>query len=188
MNEQESNNRFRFGNVTGEIWRTNMTFVRSRIIVCLLVGLLTGIGYWLVGLPYWWAWAVVIGATNAVPMLPLICGLLPSVIQGYVHFGDLAHPFYLTLVFMIVQMLDGFVLSPLIQGKMVGLHPVTTLILLTAGSLIFGFFGLILAIPIAIALKIIFREFFKPKTVHRVGGMKHIEVEDVTQEKNKDGL
>ena len=180
MNEYEPNNyRVRIGNTTGEIWRTNLTFVRSRIVVCLLVGLLTGLGYWLVGLPYWWAWAIVIGATNAVPILPLACGLLPSVIQAYLHFGDLAHPFYIALVFMIVQVLDGFVLSPLIQGKMVGLHPVTTLILLTAGSLFFGFFGLILAIPIAIAAKIIFKNFFQPKPVSRFGGMKHIDVEEV---------
>jgi predicted PurR-regulated permease PerM len=168
--------------VTVQIAGTTMTFFWSRLVVCAIVGVLTGLGYWWVGLPWAWAWGIVIGLTNTVPMLPLVAGLLPSLIHGYVHFGDLSHPIYLSAVFMVVQLLDGFVLSPLIQGKMVGLHPVTTLVLLTAGSLFFSFWGLIFAIPIAIALKIIFREYFKPRTVNFPGRVKHVDVEQVDRQ------
>jgi predicted PurR-regulated permease PerM len=165
--------------VTFEIAGMTWTYLWSRLVVCAIVGVLMWLGYWWVGLPWSWAWGIVIGLANTVPMLALVVGLLPSLIHGYIHFGDLLHPIYLAAVFMVVQLLDGFILSPLIQGKMVGLHPVTTLILLTVGSAIFGFFGLILAIPIAIALKIIFREYFQPRPVQHHGRVKHIDVEQI---------
>jgi predicted PurR-regulated permease PerM len=171
------------GEVASEIWTATLTYVRSRIVVCLLVGVLTALGFWWVGVKYWWLWGALVGVTNVVPILPLVFGLLPALIAGYVQFQDLSHPIYLTLVFMAVQILDGFVLSPLIQGKMVGLHPITTFVLLMAGSFFLGFIGLIVAIPIAIALKIIFRNFFQPRSVNspmnRPGSPKRIEVEEV---------
>ena len=179
MRQLESHSR-RARRVSVEIAGMTFTYFWSRLVVCAIVGVLMWLGYWWVGLPWAWAWGIIIGLANTIPMLALVVGLLPSLIHGYLHFGDLLHPIYLTAIFMIVQLLDGFVLSPLIQGKMVGLHPVTTLILLTLGSMIFGFLGLILAIPLAIALKIIFREYFQPRPVHHHRGqVKHIDVEQV---------
>ncbi len=158
-----------------EIGRTTLSFFRSRIIVCLIVGVLTAVGFTLIGLPFGWLLGLLIGVLNVVPILPLIFGLVPSLIIAYIHFNDFRHPFFVFLIFMIVQLLDGLVLSPLIQGKMVGLHPITTFFILLVGSF-FGFLGLLLAIPVAVALKIIFKEFFRERPV----GIKYVKSRDVT--------
>ncbi|KPK49623.1 MAG: hypothetical protein AMK72_04075, partial [Planctomycetes bacterium SM23_25] len=66
-------------------------------------------------------------------------------------------------VFVIVQTLEGWVLTPLVQGKAVGLHPVTLTVALLVGYNVLGLFGLIAAVPLASSVKILAREFVLPK-------------------------
>ena len=103
-----------------------------------------------------------IGVMNLIPFLSTVLGLPPSLLAAYVGHGDLVHPLYAAIVFMVVQSCDAFVLTPWIQGKALGLHPITIVIVLLMGSELGGLFGMLLAIPAACVVKILFLEFVWP--------------------------
>ena len=138
------------------------SFFRGRLLVCLAVGVATTIGYAIAGIPFALLLGPMIGVMNLIPFLSTVLGLPPSLLAAYVGHGDLVHPLYAAIVFMVVQACDAFVLTPWIQGKALGLHPITIVIVLLMGSELGGLFGMLLAIPAACVVKILFLEFVWP--------------------------
>ncbi|NLE30057.1 MAG: AI-2E family transporter [Phycisphaerae bacterium] len=137
-------------------------FFRGRLLVCLAVGLICAIGFQIVGVPFAWPLGLAMGVLNFVPFLAPFVGLPFVVIISYVDSGGFRQPIWATVVFSIAQFVDGWILTPFVQGKSIGLHPITTIIVLLIGSELAGLFGLLLAIPAAAAVKILFREFVWP--------------------------
>lgn len=132
-------------------------YLRGQLVVALLVGIATGVGYWLVGFPNAVLLGVITGVFNLVPYLGLVASLVPALFMAFV-----TPPLWLSLVklgsvFFIVQALEGYVLSPRIIGERVGLHPVWVMLAILAGGSFFGVIGLLLAIPIAVLFKLILR-------------------------------
>jgi predicted PurR-regulated permease PerM len=140
-----------------------ITFFRGQVLVGISDGILYGIGFFIIGLPY----ALVIGAAASVltiiPFLGAIIVCLSALIMALVQYGDWLHPVEVLLVFAIVQSLEGLVISPKILGGRVGLHPVTIIIAVMVGTtLLGGLLGGILAIPLTAALRVImFRYIWK---------------------------
>ncbi|MBE3069104.1 MAG: AI-2E family transporter [Planctomycetes bacterium] len=138
-------------------------FLRGRIVVCAIIGVLTAVGLALLGVPYWFLIGVVTGLAGVVPYLPIFVGLAPAILAAW--FGG--HGGWTVAgvagVFVLVQTLEGWVLTPLIQGKAVGLHPVTLTVALLVGYQVLGFVGLVAAVPLAATVKILAREFILPK-------------------------
>ena len=82
--------------------------------------------------------------------------IVPSVILAAVQFKDWLHPLLVVGVFVLVQILEGFVISPKIMGDRVGLHPLTIIIAVLVGTtLMGGILGGVLAIPLTAALRVI---------------------------------
>lgn len=148
--------------VAKQIDRTLASFFRGRLVVCTIVGIATAIGYMFADVPFALALGLLIGVLNLVPLLAAIVGLPITIVLCVVAHADVIHPLYALIAFTLVQILDNFVLSPL-QGKAVGLHPITTVVVLLIGSEMAGLFGLLLAIPAAAIIKILFREFVLPE-------------------------
>jgi predicted PurR-regulated permease PerM len=140
-----------------------ITFFRGQVLVGISDGILYGIGFFIIGLPY----ALVIGAAASVltiiPFLGAIIVCLSALIMALVQYGDWLHPLEVLLVFAVVQSLEGLVISPKILGGRVGLHPVTIIIAVMVGTtLLGGLLGGILAIPLTAALRVImFRYIWK---------------------------
>lgn len=149
--------------VTGEIDQAISAFLRGRIIVCLIIGVLTAIGLAIAGVPYWFLIGFVTGLSGIVPFLPLFVGLIPAMLVGWFDTQSGWPVLGAVIVFVVVQTLDGWVFTPLVQGKAVGLHPVTQTVALLVGYELLGFFGLVAAIPLAATIKILAREFLLPK-------------------------
>jgi predicted PurR-regulated permease PerM len=145
-----------------------ITFFRGQVLVGISDGILYGIGFFIIGLPY----ALVIGAAASVltivPFLGAIIVCLSALIMALVQYGDWLHPLEVLLVFAVVQSLEGLVISPRILGGRVGLHPVTIIIAVMAGTtLLGGLLGGILAIPLTAALRVImFRYIWKRPATH----------------------
>ncbi len=146
-------------------------FVRGRLVICFIMGLLFAIGWWASGVPYWLLLGMLAGAFSLVPyvsgiVLPVALGLLYFKLAGdvaedeTVNYWRLAWP---VVVYAIVQFLEGYVLIPLIQGKATNLDPVTLLVAVLAGGTIMGFYGMILAIPAAACIKILLIEVVWPR-------------------------
>lgn len=142
-----------------------ISFFRGQVLVALCDGLLYGLGFLLVGLPY----ALLIGAMavclTMIPFLGAIVTCVTALVIALVQFGDWLHPLLVVGVFGCVQALEGLVISPRIMGGRVGLHPVTIIIAVMAGTtLLGGLLGGILAIPLTAALRVVmFRYVWKRK-------------------------
>ena len=99
---------------------------------------------------------VVAGTLSVIPYLGAILTIVPSMILAAVHFHDWLHPLLVVGVFALVEIIDGFVISPKILGDRVGLHPLTIIIALMVGtSLLGGVLGGVLAIPLTAALRVV---------------------------------
>lgn len=149
-------------------------FVRGRIVISLIMGVLLAIGWMICGVPYAIALGLLIGVFCAVPYLggvgiPIAVGLLffdqlsaapeeRTVLLGWI--GVILWP---TLVFIIVQMIEGYALTPMIAGKATNLDPVTIIVVVLAGGSVMGVYGMLLAIPIAACGKILLTDVLFPK-------------------------
>jgi predicted PurR-regulated permease PerM len=138
-------------------------FLRGRLIVCLCVGALTALGLWIFGVPYWYLIGVATGIAGIVPYLPIFVGLAPAMLAAWFNTGNVWTVVAAVGVFTVVQGLEGWVLTPLIQGRAVGLHPVTLMVALLLGYEMLGLFGMIAAVPLASTVKILAQEFLMPE-------------------------
>ncbi len=133
-----------------------IAFFRGQVLVALCDAVLYTIGFLIIGLPY----AVLLGFSavflTLVPFLGAIVLCVAALIIALVQYGDWLHPLYVLIVFAIVQTLEGLVISPKIMGDRVGLHPLTIMIAVMAGTtLLGGLLGGILAIPLTAVLRVL---------------------------------
>ncbi|MBT8486902.1 MAG: AI-2E family transporter [Phycisphaerae bacterium] len=146
-------------------------FVRGRIVISLIMGLMLAIGWMICGVPSALVVGLVVGIFCAVPYLgvvgiPLAVGLLVLEQLGLPEaerMGWLWVVLWPTVVFVIVQLIEGWVLTPLIAGKATNLDPVTVLVAVLAGGSVLGIYGMLLAIPLAACGKILLTEVVLPK-------------------------
>lgn len=124
---------------------TLAAFIQGQMIVSVFVGTVIFIGYTVIGLEYALLLAVVALVTNLIPYVGPIIGTVPGMVVGLLN-----SPFTMlqvVILVIIVQQIESQLISPLVMGKKLKLHPLTVIfVLLTAGSLA-GFFGLLLAVP-----------------------------------------
>lgn len=130
-------------------------YLRGQLIAAAAVGVLTGLGFWILGFPYALLLGVVAGVFNIVPYLGLIVSLFPALIIALFSGAVLLSLGKIALVFGVVQLLDGSVIGPRIVGQSVGLHPVWVILALAVSGFFFGFVGLLLAIPLAVLVKLL---------------------------------
>ncbi len=143
-------------------------FIRGRITIAFIQGIVFSIGYFIIGVPGAFILGPVVAILSVVPYLALI-GLPISVsllaLQG--HAGMRGEWWWIlgapAAIYFIGQALDDYVWTPLIQGKSTGMDTPTILFASLAGGALFGIFGLLIAIPIAACVKILIQEIFWPR-------------------------
>lgn len=132
--------------VGGDLWG----WLVGQFIDMLVVGVLCGIGLWLLGMPLVFILALVAALTNFVPYIGAIAGAVPAVLialaMGWQQAAEVA------LLYLGVQTFEGNVTAPLIQQRTIALPPALTLVAQTTFGLIFGLFGVILATPLTAAI------------------------------------
>ncbi len=136
-----------------------VAFFRGQLIVALLQGLLFAVGFSVVGLKYGFVLGLMLGLLNIIPYLGSILGLGIGLPLAYFQDGG----GWVTLVsvivvFTIVQLIEGYLLTPKIMGDRTGLHPVAIIVAVFFwGSALGGIFGMILAIPLTAFLVVFWR-------------------------------
>lgn len=136
-----------------ELDQTLGSYIRGQIIVSLVVGFLSWLGFWIVDMPYAVLLAIFIGLMNIIPYFGPILGSVPVVLLSLT---ESIHLMILGLVIVfIVQIVEGNVLSPVIIGKSIHTHPLLIIFVLILGSEIAGIIGLILAVPILAIIKVL---------------------------------
>lgn len=165
------NRRERVFELLGKMDRAVAGFVRGRIVIAVIMGALLAIGWQIVGVQYAIVLGFIIGFFSIVPYLggvgiPLAIGLMWLGQVGQPADDRMAWYFILlwpTLVWCIVQFIETYFLTPMIAGKATNLDPVSILVAVLAGGTIMGVYGMLLAIPLAACIKIIFTEVLLPR-------------------------
>ena len=130
----------------GKIGRAVGGFFRGQLLVAFLVGLMSAIGFAIIGLPFWFVIGAIAGFFNLIPLVgPFIGGGIGFVI-GTVY-GGVGLGLKAAVVEIIVQQIDNHFLSPNVMKRTVQIHPVTVMLSLLAGGALAGFWGILLAVP-----------------------------------------
>ena len=132
-------------------------FLRGQLSVMAALGTIYSIGLWMVGLDLGLLIGMFAGAVSFVPYLGFIVGSLVATIAALLQFQDPSILIYVALVFGAGQLFESFLLTPLLVGDKIGLHPVAVIFAVMAGGQLFGFFGILLALPIAAVLMVMLR-------------------------------
>ena len=140
-----------------KIDRTLSAFVRGQAIVCVVLGTSYAIALEIIGLNYGLVVGLIVGVISIIPFIGAIVGLLLSLTFGYLQFGATGELVAVIAVFVIGQMIEGNILTPKLVGDRVGLHAVWVMFALLAGGSLFGFVGVLLAVPIAAVIGVLVR-------------------------------
>lgn len=132
-------------------------FLRGQLSVMLSLGTLYAIGLWLVGIDVGPLIGMIAGLISFVPYLGAIVGLGMALIAAVVQYQDWAHVFMVFAVFGVGQTIEGYVLVPRLVGDKIGMHPVAVIFAILAGGELFGFLGVLLALPAAAVAMVVLR-------------------------------
>ena len=130
-------------------------FVRGQLLVAAALGVMYTGGLAIVRAPLALIIGPLAGILALVPYLGLIVGAGSSILLTFLEYQDLWHPLGVLIVFVVAQNIEGWVLTPRLLGRSVGLHPVWVLVALLLGGELFGITGIILAVPVAAALRVV---------------------------------
>ncbi len=127
-------------------------FLRGQLMVMLLMGVFYTVGLWLAGLDLALSVGMIAGLVTFVPYLGVVIGLTLATLTGLLQFSEITPLVWVWAVFAAGNLLEGYVLVPRLVGERIGLHPVAVIFALLAFGQLFGFFGVLLALPASAAL------------------------------------
>lgn len=136
-----------------------VAFFRGQLIVAFLQGLLFAIGFSVIQLKYGFVLGLALGFMNIIPYLGSIVGLSIALPLGFFQpDGGIMQVVWVVVVFTIVQIIEGYVLTPKVMGDRTGLHPMVIIVAVFFwGSALGGIMGMILAIPLTAFLVVFWR-------------------------------
>lgn len=157
--------------LAAEIDTTLASFIRGMGSVCLILGTYYAVSLMLVGLQFGLVVGFIAGLVTFIPYLgALIGGALAIGLALFQFWGDWGSIGLVTLIFVIGQIAEGNFLTPKLVGNSVGLHPVWLLLALSVFGSLFGFVGMLVAVPVAAALGVLTRfgvEQYKASRIYR---------------------
>ena len=134
------------------------------MLVMLVLSMVYSIGLTFVGLDTAFLIGSIAGMVSFVPYLGFIVGIVIAGIAALVQFQELLPLFYVIVDFFFGQMLEGMLLTPWLVGDKIGLHPVAVIFAVLAGGQLFGFVGVLLALPIAAVIAVVLRHLHQSYT------------------------
>jgi len=134
-------------------------FVRGQSLVCLFLGGFYALGLSVVGLNFGFVIGAIAGFLSFVPYVGTIFGIISSLCLAFFQFDTASQILPILGVFTIGQVLEGYVLTPKLVGESIGLNAVWVIFALMAGASLFGFVGLLVAVPVAAILAVLIRFF-----------------------------
>ena len=143
--------------LAGEVNTVLSAFLRGQFYVMLALGCIYSLGLWMTGLDLALLIGMLAGLVSFIPYLGAIVGIVSACIAALVQYQALAQLVPVALVFLVGQVLEGSVLTPKLVGNKIGLHPVAVIFSVMAGGQLFGFLGILLALPVASIVMVFLR-------------------------------
>ena len=144
-------------------------FFRGRLVIAVIVGALFCAGWYAAAVPYWFALGMVTGFLNIIPYLSVVSWPLAvilkyvSALDGGATDGLIDAMLWPSAVYVVVQLLEGWLLTPWIQSGQTNLSAVTIIIVVLVGASVAGIWGMLFAIPVAACIKIVFTATLLPQ-------------------------
>ena len=132
-------------------------FLRGQTLVMLILGVLYAMGLWAVGLDLGILIGVIAGLLTFVPYLGPAAIVVFGGTAALVQFGDWQHLAGVAVVFTVGQVIESYWLTPKLVGDRIGLHPMAVIFAVMAGGSLFGFLGMLLALPVAAVANVLLR-------------------------------
>jgi len=132
-------------------------FLRGQMLVMLALGIIYSIGLRLVGVEFSLLIGLFAGLLSFIPYMGLIFGVIIAGVAVLFQTHDISNLLWVLLVFGVAQMIEGMFLTPVLVGDRIGLHPVAVIFAVLAGGQLFGFFGILLALPVFAVLAVLLR-------------------------------
>jgi predicted PurR-regulated permease PerM len=132
-------------------------FLRGQFVVMCALAAMYSLGLWVIGVQLALLLGLLAGLASIVPYLGSIVGITASLIAAYLQFQDWVPLLWVCLVFGIGQTIEGMVLTPVLVGDRIGLHPVAVIFALMAGGQLAGFVGVVVALPVAAVIMVFLR-------------------------------
>ncbi|HWH18735.1 MAG TPA: AI-2E family transporter [Allosphingosinicella sp.] len=130
----------------------------GRLVSMVGVGLLTGLGLWLIGVPAALTLGLLAGLLEFVPFIGPIAASIPAILLALAQSPETA--LWTALLFLIIQQIEGNILEPLVQQRAVDLPPALLLFALVAGGLVFGIVGIIFAAPLTVVIYVLVKRLY----------------------------
>ncbi|MGA4637146.1 AI-2E family transporter [Pseudomonas solani] len=145
--------------LTGECHEVLGAFIRGQLLVMLALGAIYSVGLMAIGLDLGLLIGLLAGLASIVPYMGFVVGFGSAVAAALFQFGgfELYPLIGVAVVFGIGQLLEGMLLTPLLVGDRIGLHPVAVIFAILAGGQLFGFTGVLLALPVAAVIMVLLR-------------------------------
>lgn len=138
--------------ILAEIDAVLAEFLRGQMIVMLVMSVYYSLALWVTGLEFALPVGVITGLLVIIPYIGAFTGILLGSIAAVLQFGTLEGLAWVWLAFAIGQAIEGLAVTPMLVGERIGLHPVAVIFALLAFGQVFGFFGVLLALPASAAL------------------------------------
>ncbi|MAE62472.1 MAG: hypothetical protein CMJ49_14080 [Planctomycetaceae bacterium] len=141
-------------------------FIRARLLISLIMGVMFSIGWWIFGVPYWFGIGMATGLLGLIPYASVV-GWPVAIILAWLDPNAVGFSFWFvvfwpSIVYFIVQGVEGWILTPWIQGRSLEMGTVTLLIVVFIGGSVGGLYGLILCVPLAACIKILLTDLCLP--------------------------
>lgn len=141
-----------------EINQVIKKFIRGNLLVALIVAVMASIGMFLIGMDFPLLIGIIVGITNFIPYFGAFISTIPIVLLALIKSKWLA--LYVLGLMILIQQIEGNIISPKILGGCVGLHPLLIVFALLSSGYLLGFWGLLLAVPLAAVIKIMLKHIY----------------------------
>jgi len=143
-----------------EINKYVTAYFRGQLLVCLVDGILIGTALTIIGLNFAPLIGAIVVILTMIPYIGIIICWVPAVLIAAFQWGDWTHPIIVTLIFIVIQNLEGIFYAPRIVGNYVGLHPMTVIVsIFVWGLVIGGVLGPLLAVPLTATIKVLLARY-----------------------------
>jgi len=133
-------------------------YLRGQVLDACIVGVLSTIALWLLGVRYFYIIGALAGLANLIPYFGPVVGAAVAVSVSVMNTWSFLTAMYIVLAFLIIKLIDDAIVQPMVMARMVNLHPLAIFLVILIGGELSGLLGLLLAVPIAGMLKVAIEE------------------------------
>ncbi len=140
-------------------------YLRGNLVRCLLVGILTGLGLFILGIRFYFILGLLAAVLNIIVYIGPYLAAFPAILIALTYSWQTA--IIVAIMYIVIQVIDAFILTPILLGRAVDLRPFSIILALLIGGTLYGILGVLLAIPLAASIKVLINYYYLEKRLNK---------------------